>query len=203
MEPVSHESLVGTGDSTGFESAATGAAGGFESAAAGAAGCCAACSWASMGATKTTMSSPLISVDSGPRSFRGSSDGTPCSSGSAVSANRETPGHDAQDAADFDCRQTCMTLQTQQPHLLPDEHARVGRSVGLVTGCTAFKTHRRVLKRERAALISMTLETTGLIGGENLQHGGPDASVGIVAIDAAHHALGQSVMKRLLELCPG
>ena len=95
-----------------------------------------------------------------------------------------------------------MTLQADQPHFLPHEHAGVGRSVGLVTGRTAFKTHRRMLKREWATLVSMTLETTGLIGGENLGHRGSDAPVWVVAIDAAHRALGQFVVKRLLELRP-
>jgi hypothetical protein len=72
--------------------------------------------------------------------------------------------------------------------------------MGLVTAPATSEAHRRVLKGEWAALVPMTLETTWLIGGEQLHHRRPDAAMRVVAIDTAHRALLHLVMKRLLEL---
>src|SRR5271168_4547476 len=111
--------------------------------------------------------------------------------------------YNAQNAG-FDNRvgQICVALQAHQPHLLPDQHARVGRSVNLMATAAAFKTNRRMLKCEWAALIAVTLQTSGFVGRENLRHRGPDAAMRVVTIHATHRALGKFVMKRLLKLCP-
>jgi hypothetical protein len=66
----------------------------------------------------------------------------------------------------------------------------------------AFEADRRMLEGERASLVAVACQATGLVGGEQLRHGWPDGSVRVVAIDAGHGALGHSVMVRPLELRP-
>ena len=95
-----------------------------------------------------------------------------------------------------------VALQADQPDFLPDQHARVGRSVNLMATGAALKTYRRVLKGERAALVAVTLQTSGFVGCENLRHRGPDAAMRVVTIHATHRALRKFVMKRLLKLRP-
>src|SRR5450755_401283 len=68
--------------------------------------------------------------------------------------------------------------------------------------CAAFKTNRGVLKRERTSLVSVTLQTAGFIGRENLCHRRPNTSVRIVTIHAAHRPFGQFMGKRFLKLRP-
>jgi hypothetical protein len=74
--------------------------------------------------------------------------------------------------------------------------------VGLVASAASLKTHRRVLEGERATLVAVTVEATRFVGGEGLGHGWARASVGIVAIDAAHRLFRQAVMVGSLELRP-
>ena len=100
-----------------------------------------------------------------------------------------------------DCgRQIGMTLQTDLLHHRPRQHPWIGRPVRIVARGTAFKAHRRVLKSEWAALVSMALEAARLVGGETLCHRGPDAAVWVVAIDAGHRAFRYPMMKRFLKL---
>jgi len=72
--------------------------------------------------------------------------------------------------------------------------------MGLVACGAAFKAHRCVLKGEWTALVSMTLEATGLVGGETPGHRAPRASVRVMAIDARHRPFRQPVAERLLKL---
>src|SRR2546423_15504267 len=84
--------------------------------------------------------------------------------------------------------QVGMALQTHKADLLAREHARIRRSVRLMAGRAALKSHRRVLECERPSLIAVTAEATWLSGRKRLHHPGPETSVRIVAIDAGHGA---------------
>src|SRR5471030_2453214 len=97
-------------------------------------------------------------------------------------------------------RQIGMTLQTDLLHHRPRQHAWIGRPVRFVARGTAFKAHRRVLKREWTALVSMALETARFVGGESLIHGVACAAVRVVAIDAGHRAFRHPMMKWFLKL---
>src|SRR5476649_1289894 len=78
-------------------------------------------------------------------------------------------------------RQIGMTLETDLLHHRARQHPRIGRPVRFVARGTAFKAHRRVLKGEGTALVSMALEAARLIGAETLSHGGAYAAVRVVA----------------------
>ena len=97
-------------------------------------------------------------------------------------------------------RQIRMALQTHLLHLRPVEHARIRRTVRRVAGRTSLESHRTMLEGERPAFVAMAIEASRLVRAERLRHRGLHAAVRIVAIDAAHRALRQLVMKRLLEL---
>ena len=100
-----------------------------------------------------------------------------------------------------DCgRQIGMTFQADLLHHRPRQHPRIRGPVRLMARCAAFKPHRRVLKREWAALVSMTLETAGLVGGETLSHCGACTAVRVMAIDARHCAFRHPMAKRFLKL---
>src|SRR5580704_17227173 len=98
--------------------------------------------------------------------------------------------HNAQDTG-FHVGYVCVALQAYQADLLPDQHARVGRSVNFMATAAAFKTYRRVLTGEWSALAAVTLQTSAFVGGENLRHRGPDPAMRVVAIHATHRALGK------------
>ena len=95
-----------------------------------------------------------------------------------------------------------MTLQANKSDIGARQHSRIGRAVRLMTRLAAFKAHRGMLESEWTALVAVTAEASRLISGKSLEHGGPDAAVGIVAVDAAHVAFGKLVMERTLELGP-
>src|SRR3954464_9150237 len=48
-------------------------------------------------------------------------------------------------------RKVRVTLETNQPHLMVGEQARIGRAMRLMAGCASFKSHRGMLERERPA----------------------------------------------------
>jgi hypothetical protein len=99
-------------------------------------------------------------------------------------------------------RQIGVALQTNQPYFLARQHPWIRGPVRFVTRRATFEAHRCVLKRKRTTLVAVALETSGLIGREDLIHRRPYAPVWIVTIDAGHRAFRQTVVKRLLELTP-
>lgn len=99
-------------------------------------------------------------------------------------------------------RQIRVAFQANQADLLPNQHARVGRTMRLMTGAATLKPHGRVFKRKGPAFIPVAVEASRVVGAERLQHGRADTAVRIVTIDTGHGAFGQFVMIRLLELRP-
>ena len=95
-----------------------------------------------------------------------------------------------------------MTLQADQAHFLPGQHARIGRAVRLMTRAATLKPYGSVFKRKGPPLVPVAVEASRLVGGEGLQHGRANASVRIVAIDARHGAFGQFMVIRPLKLRP-
>ncbi len=95
-----------------------------------------------------------------------------------------------------------VALQTHQAHFLPDQHARVGRTMRLVTRAATLKPHGSVFKRKGPAFVPVAVEASRFVGAERLHHCRTDAAVRIVAIDTRHRAFGQLMVIRLLELRP-
>ena len=95
-----------------------------------------------------------------------------------------------------------VALQTNEAHFLPNQHARVGRTMRLMTRATTLKPHGNVLERKGPTLVPVAIEASRLVGAERLQHCRTDAAVRIVAIDTGHGAFGQFMVIRLLELRP-
>lgn len=81
-------------------------------------------------------------------------------------------------------RQIRVALQTNQAHLLPNQHSRIGRAVRLVTRAATLKPHWGMLKRKGTALVPVAIEASQFVGAERLHHRRTDAAVRIVAIDA-------------------
>jgi hypothetical protein len=79
-----------------------------------------------------------------------------------------------------------VAFQTLQPHLLPGQHARIRRTVRLMTGSAPFHAHRGMLECERAAFVAVTSEATGFVRGDRAERAVDLASVRIMAIDAAN-----------------
>ncbi len=97
-------------------------------------------------------------------------------------------------------RQIRVAFETNLRHLRTFQHSGIRRSMSRVAGAASFKSHRAMLERERTALIAMAVQASRLVRPEYLRHHRLHAAVRIVAIDAAHGALGHFMMKRLLEL---
>jgi len=95
-----------------------------------------------------------------------------------------------------------VALQTNQSYFLAGQHPWIRGPMGFVTSPATFEAHWCVLKRKRTAFIAVALETSGLIGREDLIHRRPYTAVRIVTIDAGHRAFRHPVMKRFLELTP-
>jgi hypothetical protein len=95
-----------------------------------------------------------------------------------------------------------VALQTNQAHLLPDQHARIGRAMRFMTRPATLKPHGGVLKCKGSAFVPVAVEASRLVGAERLHHRRTDAAVRIVAIDTRHGAFGQFMVIRLLELRP-
>ena len=93
-----------------------------------------------------------------------------------------------------------MTLQTYKANLLAHEHARVRRTVRLMTGAAALETHRRMLERERSAQIAVALEARLFISRYETHHAGLEAAVGIVTIYARHGPFRNPMPERTLKL---
>ena len=79
-----------------------------------------------------------------------------------------------------------VAFQTHLPHLRANQHSRVGRSVLLMAGGAAVELHRRMLERERSALIAMALQATRFARRERLRHRRTHGAVRVVAIHALH-----------------
>src|SRR5277367_5014914 len=71
-----------------------------------------------------------------------------------------------------------------------------------MAGGAAFEPYRSVLECERPALVAVAIQASRLVRREGLGHPRTHAAVRIVAIDAAHRALGQLVMIGPLKLSP-
>ena len=99
-------------------------------------------------------------------------------------------------------RKVGVAFQTHELHLRTGQHARIGGAMHFVTGGASFEANRRVLERERTALVAVAFEAAGLVRGEDLCHRRTNAAVRIVAIHAGHRAFGQFVMIGPLELRP-
>jgi len=95
-----------------------------------------------------------------------------------------------------------MALETHEPHLLADQHARISRAVRFVTNPATLEPHCRMLERKRTTLVAVALEAARLVRSERLHHRRPDTAVWIMAIDAGHGAFGQLMVIRTLELGP-
>ena len=67
------------------------------------------------------------------------------------------------------CADIGVALETQRLGILAFEHARIGGAVRFVTSAAPLEAYRRVLEYERAALISVALEATRLVGGNGSQ----------------------------------
>ena len=96
-----------------------------------------------------------------------------------------------------------MTGKADQLHVLSHQHVIVRRSMRLMTGRTCLKPHRGMLEREWTALIAVATQASGFVRSEHPGHRGTHAAVRIVAIGAAHFALGNLVPERFLKLGPG
>ena len=99
-------------------------------------------------------------------------------------------------------RQIGVALQANVLYLCPGEHPRVGRSMRLMTRLTTFQLHGRMREDERAGLVSVTVETTGLVRARRLHHMRERTTVRIVAIDARHGALGERMFVGSLKRRP-
>ena len=86
-----------------------------------------------------------------------------------------------------------MALKAREPHFLPVQHARVGGPVRFVARGAGFEAHRRMLERERPALVPVALEAARFVGGTR-------RAMRIVAIHAGHFILRHFVAKWLLKL---
>lgn len=95
-----------------------------------------------------------------------------------------------------------MAFETHKPYFLPDQHARVSRTVRLVTNAAALEPDYGVLKRKRTTLVAVAFQAPRFVRAERLCHRPPDAAMGIVTIDAGHRAFGQLMVIRALKLCP-
>src|SRR5947209_4124197 len=62
-----------------------------------------------------------------------------------------------------------MALQAHESHFVARQHPRIGGAVRLVARRAAFQPHRSVLEGERTSLVTMTLETAGLVGIRRLE----------------------------------
>lgn len=89
--------------------------------------------------------------------------------------------------------QVGVTLKAKEPHIGPDEHARIGGTVWLVTGGTSFGSDGNVFKSKGATLVTVAFEAGGLIRRNFAQHTGEQAPVRIVTIDAVDGAFHQTV----------
>src|SRR5580704_5279249 len=92
-----------------------------------------------------------------------------------------------------------VTLQAYKTDIGARQHPGIRRAMWLVTRLAAFKTHRSMLERERSTLVAMAREATWVVGRETLEHRGPDAAMGVVAVHAGHGAFWKFVVKRPLE----
>ena len=95
-----------------------------------------------------------------------------------------------------------VTLQAHKSNFMPGEHPRIRRSVRLVATAAAFQTHGRVLECEGPSLVGVTAQTAGLVCGKSSHLLRTKTSMRIVAVDARHCALRQSVSVRSLKLRP-
>lgn len=93
-----------------------------------------------------------------------------------------------------------MTLQTYEANLLAHEHARVRRTMRLMTTSTSLKTNGRVFEGKRSAQIAVTFEAGLFIGRDETHHARAEAAVGIVAVHARHRAFWNPMPVRALEL---
>jgi len=99
-------------------------------------------------------------------------------------------------------RKISVALQADETNVGAIEHPRVRGAMRLVTSLAAFKAHRCVFEGEWAALVAVAAEASRLVGREDLEHRGPNAAMGIVAVHAAHVAFRELVMEWPLELRP-
>src|SRR5262249_7484527 len=99
-------------------------------------------------------------------------------------------------------RQIRVAVQTDQKHLLPNQHARIRRTVRLVTSGAAFQPDGGVLEGEWSTLLAMAAEASSLVGIECANGSQQHTAVRIVAIRAAHRTLRQLVSVRTRETQP-
>ena len=99
----------------------------------------------------------------------------------------------------FRAGQIGMAFETDLVHVIPRQHSGIQRTVWVMTGGATFEAHRSVLESEGPAFIAVAPETGGFVGIELAAQRGTDAAVRIVAVDATHRALRQTVVIGFLE----
>ena len=93
-----------------------------------------------------------------------------------------------------------MTLEANESYVRAGKHARVLRSVRLMTRPAAFKPHRGVFEGERPAFVGMTTEAARFGARGRPRRTRLRAPVRIVAIDTGHRPFRDPVLEGLLEL---
>ena len=84
-----------------------------------------------------------------------------------------------------------MTLQTKKTLLVPNQHLRIRRSVGLMTAHTALQSHGRMLKGKRTPFVRMTLNASRLIAEGRFQLPGLQPAMRLVTV----HTTNRSFVK--------
>ena len=91
-------------------------------------------------------------------------------------------------------RQIRVAFQAQRWRFVTRQHSRIRRSVRLVTRCAAFLFDHRMLEYERSALVAVAFQAPGLVAERRLHAVRAKTRVRIVAIDAGHRALRQTML---------
>jgi len=95
--------------------------------------------------------------------------------------------------------QTGVALKADEAHFLTDQHLRVLGTVRFMAALAALFAHGGMLEGKGSALVAVALETAWLIGARHLHQAGFEAAVRVVAVHAAHGALGNAMRERLGE----
>jgi len=93
-----------------------------------------------------------------------------------------------------------VALQTQNIEVACFEEVRIGRSVGGMTGFTAFCLHCRMLKNERPLFVYMARKANAVPCRRRTQLFSEETTMGIMAIRALQKSFFYPVVRRQIEL---
>lgn len=93
-----------------------------------------------------------------------------------------------------------VTGQTELRHPARDQQSRISRTMRCMTGNASFGLDRRVFIGERALLVGVTLDASGIGARGQPRLFEFKAAVRVMTIGTLHRAFENFVMERLLEL---